>query len=166
MEYLGLYDKNGNDTGEKIIRTHDKKNVPEGKYIKLVLIFIKNSEDKFLFQLTSKEKDGKIATTGGHVQAGQSSIEAIYAEVSEELGIDIKNDNMKFIGSYFRGCAIVDVYYLEKDLDINNLTLQKEEVDSVNWYTVLELENLIEKDTLRKGNIDGLNMILDYLKRK
>ena len=69
MEYLDLYDKNKKITGDIIVRTHDKANVPNNKYINIVLVFIKNCEDKFLLQLTSKEKDSVIATTGGHVKS-------------------------------------------------------------------------------------------------
>ena len=166
MEYLDLYDKNGNTTGDVILRTHDKANVPEGKYIKLVLVFIKNSDNKFLIQLTSKEKGSVYATTGGHVKAGQSSIEAIHAEVSEELGLDISHEDIKLIGSMYKGFALIDVYYLEKDIDLDSITLQVEEVDSVNWYSIDEIRHFIEEGTFRKGNIDGLEMVLDHLNCK
>ena len=133
MEYLDLYDVNGNLTGESVLRTKDKSNIPEGKYIKLVLIFIQNSDNKFLFQTTSKVKGHVVATTGGHVQSGQTSKEAVINEVSEELGIDITNEDYKFVGSKIFKLAITDIYYLKKDIDINNIVLQEEEVESVNW---------------------------------
>ena len=161
MEYLDLYDVNGNLTGESIPRTKDKGNVPEGKYIKLVLIFIQNSDNKFLFQTTSECKGHVIATTGGHVQSGQTSKEAIINEVSEELGIDITNDDYKFIGSKIFKLAITDIYYLKKDIDLNNIILQEEEVESVNW---LSINKLISEDKLRKGNIEPFNEVLEYIK--
>ena len=163
MEYLDLYDINGNNTHESIPRTKDKENVPDDKYIKLVLIYIENSDKKFLFQLTSQSKEHVIATTGGHVQSGQTSNEAIINEVSEELGFDITNENYIFIDSYITKKAIVDVYYLKKDLDIDKLVLQEEEVESVKWYTKEELYKLIDDDKVRKGNIKGFNIVLNYL---
>lgn len=163
MEYLDLYDIEGNLTGESILRTKDKSNVPDGKYVKLVLIFIQNSENKFLFQRTSEVKDHVIATTGGHVQTGQTSKEAIINEVSEELGIDITNENYIYVCSYFRRKAIIDVYYLKKDLDINKLVLQEEEVESVSWLSIDEIDKLIEQGEVRHGNIEGYKKILEYL---
>ena len=163
MEYLDLYDINGNNTHESIPRTKDKENVPDDKYIKLVLIYIENSDKKFLFQLTSQSKEHVIATTGGHVQSGQTSNEAIINEVSEELGFDITNENYIFIDSYITKKAIVDVYYLKKDLDIDKLVLQEEEVESVKWYTKEELYKLIDDGKVRKGNIKGFNIVLNYL---
>ena len=89
MEYLDLYDKNKRLTGEIVLRTHDKANIEKGKYINIVLVFIKNSDNKFLFQKTSREKDSVIATTGGHVKLWEKSIEVILEEIKEELGLVI-----------------------------------------------------------------------------
>ena len=163
MEYLDLYDKNKKITGDIIVRTHDKANVPNNKYINIVLVFIKNCEDKFLLQLTSKEKDSVIATTGGHVKSGQTSIEAILCEIEEELGLKIDDNEVEYVGTYKRKFAFVDVYYLNKNVDISDITLQKEEVESVKWYTVDEINDLIISNKLRKGNIFAFKMILDYL---
>ena len=164
MEYLDLYDIDGNLTGESLLRTKDKSNIPEGKYIKLVLIFIQNSDNKFLFQTTSESKGHVIATTGGHVQSGQTSKEAVINEVKEELGIDITNEDYKFIGSKLFKLAITDIYYLKKDIDINNIVLQEEEVESVNWLSIDEIKKLIDEDKLRKGNIEPFKEILNYIK--
>ena len=58
--------------------------------------------------------------------------------------------------------AFEDVYYTNKKIDIDKLTLQKEEVDSIKWYTVKEIKELIKKDEFRKGNIDAFNRVLEY----
>ena len=163
MEYLDLYDINGNLTGESILRTKDKSNIPEGKYIKLVLIFIQYSYNKFLFHSTSEVKGHVVATTGGHVQSGQTSKEAVINEVSEELGIDITNEDYKFIGSKIFKLAITDIYYLKKDIDINNIVLQEEEVESVSWLSIDEIKELIDNDKLRKGNIEPFYEVLNYI---
>lgn len=65
MEYLDLYDINKNLTGEKIVRGKGKPIVPENNYINIVIIFIQNSRNEFLFQITSKDKGQELATTGG-----------------------------------------------------------------------------------------------------
>ena len=163
MEYLDLYDKNKRLTGEIVLRTHDKANIEKGKYINIVLVFIKNSDNKFLFQMTSKEKNSVIATAGGHVKSGQTSLEAILEEIKEEFGLVIGEDDIELIGTYKRKFAFVDVYYLCKDINSNELCLQKEEVESVNWYTINEIEKLIKQGKIRKGNIDGFNMVLKHL---
>lgn len=166
MEYLDLYDKDKKLTGERIIRGKGKPQVPEGNYINIVIIFIENSERKFLFQKTSKEKGNEWATTGGHVQSGQTSSEAIIAEVREELGIDISNDNFELIDSSIFGIAFMDVYYLKKDVKATDLKLQSEEVESVEWLTMEDVKSLIASGKLRKGNIAGFEKLANLIDKE
>lgn len=163
MEYLDLYDINKNLTGEKIVRGKGKPQVPENNYINIVIIFMQNSEGKFLFQITSKEKGNEIATTGGHVKSGQTSYEAILVEVEEELGLDISKEDVKMIDSYIFGVAFMDVYYLSKDINISDLRLQDDEVESVEWFTIDRIKELITEGKVRKGNIKAFDSILEYL---
>lgn len=152
MEYLDLYDENKNLTGEKILRSKDMKIEP-GKYINIVIVFIENSENKFLIQKTSKEKGSVWATTGGHVKSGTTCDEAIIEEIKEELGIDINPSELKHIQTNKFSVLYQDVYYLKKDIDINDITIQKEEVEYVKWLTKEEINELIGKDEFRKSNI-------------
>ena len=160
MEYLDLYDENKNLTGEKILRSKDMKIEP-GKYINIVIVFIENSESKFLIQKTSKEKGSVWATTGGHVKAGTTCDEAIIEEIKEELGIDINPSELKYIGTNKFNRAYQDVYYLKKDIDINEITIQEEEVEYVKWLTKEEINDLIEKDEFRKGNIGAFKSLTE-----
>lgn len=165
MEYLDLYDSNRNLTGKKIVR--DKKIISELKdsYINVVLVFIKNSLDKFLFQKTSKEKGSVIATTGGFVKSGSNSINTVFIEVSEELGIDISKDNIKLICTEIKDNIILDIYYLEKDINTSDLILQKEEVEEVFWLDTDEIKDLIKEDKIRKSNIKPFLDIINYLNK-
>lgn len=163
MEYLDLYDKNKKLTGEKIIRGKGKPQVPENNYINIVLIFIQNSKGDFLFQTTSKEKGNEIATTGGHVKSGQTSYEAILAEVDEELGIDISKDEVKMIDSYIFDFVFMDVYYLKKDIKLSELLLQTLEVESVEWLAIDEIKELIQEGKIRKSNIKAFDSVLSYI---
>ena len=58
-EYVDLYDKNKQLTGERIFREKGKKSLtPKGKYTIVVIAFIINSEGKYLIQKTSTRKKG------------------------------------------------------------------------------------------------------------
>lgn len=161
MEYLDLYDENRNLTGKKILRGSGKPD--KGNFINLVIIFIKNAENKFLIQKTSKEKGGIWATTGGHVKSGQTFTEAIIEEVKEELGIDISKENFKFIYTEKFDFAFMDVYYLEKNINIEDIEVQEEEVEFVKWLSVEEIKELIKNNKFRKGNILALENLLNKL---
>lgn len=159
MEYLDLYDENKILTGEKILRSKNME-IPEGKYVNIVIIFIENSEGKFLIQKTSKEKGSVWATTGGHVKSDCRCDDAILEEVKEELGIDLNTKNLKLILTEKKKSVFQDTYYIKKDIDLNEINLQKEEVEYVEWLSVDEINKLIENDEFRKGNINSFKYLL------
>ena len=162
-EYTDLYDENKNLTGEKLFREKGTKLiVPKGRYSIVVLAFIENSKGEFLFQMTSKRKKNVWATTGGHVKSGQTSKEAIIEEIKEELGIDINEDEVKLFKTYKYDDAFKDVFYIKKDIDINSLTYEKDEVEYVKYLTKDEILDLINNNgNIRKTNIDAFLDIIN-----
>ena len=162
-EYTDLYDENKNLTGEKLFREKGTKLiVPKGRYSIVVLAFIENPKGEFLFQMTSKRKKNVWATTGGHVKSGQTSKEAIIEEIKEELGIDINEDEVKLFKTYKYDDAFKDVFYIKKDIDINSLTYQEDEVEYVKYLTKDEILDLINNDgNIRKTNIDAFLDIIN-----
>lgn len=166
LEKRDLYDKNRNLTGETIYKGED---IPEGKYINVVLVFIQNSEGKFLIQKRSERKNGKFATTGGHPKTGESSIEGIITEVKEEIGIDLNKEDLHL---YFGGRSDTeqvfwDDYYAKIDIpDISKLQLQEEEVESVHWFSADEINELNKQDKFFMNHYEEFEVLLDWLKNK
>ena len=72
MEKRDLYNKERNLIGRTIFKGEE---IPDNMYILVVLIFIQNSEGKFLIQKRSARKNGKEAATGGHPKSGESRIQ-------------------------------------------------------------------------------------------
>ena len=158
MEYLDLYDENRKPIGKKIIRG-DKP--IEGTYINIVIVFMENSEGKFLIQKTSKRKGSVFATTGGLVSSGYTPDETIIKEIKEELGIDINIEELTLFYTAKRKYAFQDAYYLKKDIDINKLILQEDEVEYVKWLSIDEINKLIENNEFREGNIESFNKLIE-----
>ena len=165
MEYLQVFNKDKAAIDEKVLR-EDKYKLPDGKYFMIVLIFIMNSEGKFLMQKTSKSRNSCIATTGGHVSYGDTGLITVFKEAKEELGLDLDTNEIQYIDTLIFKNGIEETYFVNKDIDINTLTIQKEEVDYVEWFTVDEIKELINKKEFREGNIDAFYKVLDYIKKK
>ena len=51
MEYLNVYDDIGNLLNKKVLRS-EKKNLPNGKKFKIILVFIQNSKGEFYLSNT------------------------------------------------------------------------------------------------------------------
>ena len=164
MEYLNVYDINGNLLDKKIARI-DKDTLPNDEYFMVVLLFVENERGEFLLQKTSKIKNSVIATTGGHVTYGDTPLETVIKECKEELGIDLLESDIKYIYTENDGYCLIGVYYTKKDIDISKIILQEEEVESINWYTKEEIENFINNNELRKSNIKPYRRVLEYIKK-
>ena len=166
MEKRDLYDENRELTGETVYKGEQ---IPEGKYIIVVLVYIQNSEGKFLIQKRSKLKDGKYATTGGHVKSGETSVEGILSEVREELGLELNPDDLVlYYGNHSAEQQVFwDDYYIKLDIDdISKLKLQEEEVESVKWATAEEMKQMMKDGEFLKNHYEEFEILLDWLDKK
>ena len=163
MELRDLYDENKKLTGETIYKGQD---VPKGRYYITVVVFIQNSKNEFLLQKRVKNKDGKWATTGGHPISGKTSKQGIIAEIKEELGIDVVEENIKLFKTIKTEDDFVDIYYLKEDIDIKKIRIQKEEVEDVKWATVDEIKELIKNAAFSESHAKFFELSLKYLKLK
>ena len=161
MEYLQVFNKEKNILNEKVDRDNKYK-LPDGKYFMIALIFIENSEGKFLMQKTSKERHSCIATTGGHVAFGDTGFETIIREAKEELGLELLPEDINYVDTIIYKNCHLETYYTKNDIDINSITLQESEVESVDWYSIDEINNFISSKNFREGNIKPFELVLKY----
>ena len=79
---------------------------------------------------------------------GEDSIEAAIRGVKEELGIDIDRVNARYIGSalrYYQGCpGILDVCLFKSNVLIDDVKIQKEEVNDAKWLNRTEIMKLYD----------------------
>lgn len=163
MELLDVYDSNGNLTGRKIVRGDKSAILSLDEHIAVGVIFIENDKGEFLIQKTSKEKGGEFSSTGGHIDSGETPIESIRREVEEELGIDVSNDNIEEYGFLLFDMPLRYLFYLKKNIDIDNVKIQKEEVDYVEYMSISKIEELIKNNTMLKSH--GI-MFKELLKKR
>ena len=159
IEYRDLYDENKQVTGKTFIKGEQ---VPKGYYYLIVTIVIKNN-DKYLIQKRVERKCGKWALTGGHPKAGETSLEGIREEVKEELGIDITNDNPILFKTITHNDQFFDLYYLEKDIKLNDIKIQKEEVDDVCYATKDEIIKMHNENKFHEGHYKMFEEYLKYI---
>ena len=161
MELLDVYDKFGNKTG-KIIERSKVKELDKDEHIAVGVIFLENSEGKFLMQKTSFEKGGLYSSTGGHICSGEIPVESIKREVLEELGININDDKIIELGYILYDRPLRYMFYLKKDINIVDVVTQKEEVDFVKYMNVDEINQLIENKLITESHGIIFKKILEY----
>lgn len=166
MEKRDLYDYERNLTGETI---NKGEIIPNNRYIVVVLVFIQNSEGKFLLQKRSQIKGGKYATTGGHPKSGESSLEGIVTEVQEEIGLTLNPQDLTlyFSGRSDKERVFWDDYYIKMDIDdIHQLKLQEEEVSTVGWFSEEEIKKLMQQENFFINHYEEFEILLEWLKKK
>lgn len=163
IEYIDVLDENGISTGQIATRNEVYK---LGIWHRIVLVAIISKEKKVLLQ--QRQDNKKIypgmwdISVGGHVSSGQNSISAAIREVREEVGLHFSKKisvekfrymlSYRFINNFENGMIdnqFDDFFILELDSTANEtkIEFQKEEVKSVKWVSLQELEWLIKNDT-------------------
>lgn len=178
MEYFDVLNELGEFTGRVESREvcHN-----EGLWHRAVYGFIINKNGDVLLQKRSKAKklwpDLWDITAGGHVLAGEFGEQALIREVGEELGLDIKpievrylvgstsiNEKGSTINKHFNEC-----YLIKKDVDLNDITMQIEEVSDVRWFSKEEILKRINNNydgiTDKTGPWNFLKKYYEYLNK-
>ena len=161
-ELRDLYDINSNKTDKTY---HKGESIPEGYYPMVVMVVIRNSKGEFLMQKRSEAKGGDWGVTGGHPKSGETPREGIITEVKEELGLDFTNENFIEYDSGCDGRDCYKMYYVTKDLDINDITIQEEELSEVRWFTMDELKNMVETKELNENQIQCFIKVCNYIEK-
>ena len=163
MELLDIYDSSGNKTGKTIVRGDKTTKLTENEHIAVGVIFIENSNNEFLMQKTSIEKGGEFSSTGGHITHNETPLSSIKREVEEELGINVDNEDIKELGFINYDMPLRYIFYLNKDINLDDVKLQIEEVEYVKYMTIEEIRQIIKENQITKSH--GI-MFEEMLKRK
>ncbi|MBP3619995.1 MAG: NUDIX domain-containing protein [Clostridia bacterium] len=122
----------------------------QGLLHRVVHICIVNSKNQILLQKRSKKKRLYPSvwdiSAAGHILAGEKSLTSAIREVREELGLDLQEDEFEFLFAFLDDLSIddfyvneiADVYLVKKDVNIDDIKTQKNEVDEVKWVPVDE----------------------------
>lgn len=164
MEILSIYDDYGKVTEKTIVRG-SKIRLADNEHIAVAVIFIENTDGKFLIQKTSFEKGGEFSTTGGHVLAGETPLEAIIRETKEEIGLTLDKNEIKDLGYILYDVPLRFIFYVKKDINIKDLTIQKEEVEYVTYMSKKEIEEIIERGEITKSHGILFNKVMELLEK-
>ena len=146
MELWDLYTKDRTRTGQTMIRGEKQ---PEDTYRIVVHLCLFNSKGEMLIQQRQPFKDGWPnmwdITVGGSAVSGDDSRRAIERETLEELGlkIDFSQERPAMTISFPQGFD--DMYVLTRDIDLNDLKLQEEEVQRVKWADQEEILKILQE---------------------
>ena len=164
MELLDVYNDKGEVTGKVVKRGSGDEAFGPHEHIAVAIIFIENSKGEFLIQKTSDSKGGLYSSTGGHIDSKERSCDTVIREVKEEIGVDISHDDIVYLGFKTVDFPLRFLYYVKKDIDLDNIVIDHNEVKYVRYMSVPEIEKLISEGLMNKGHALMFNEILNYKK--
>lgn len=144
-ELVDVYDENKCKTN-KIIKRKDKDLLDENEFILAVHCWIINSKKEILITRRSlnKNRGGMWEDTHGGVQSGETSMQAMRRELKEEIGLDVKEEELKLVRSLKRKNIYRDCYVLFKDIDIKDISFNDNEVMDCKYVSLEKFEEMIK----------------------
>jgi len=159
-EFLDVLNQYGNKTGKSKPLTQVHR---DGLWHKSSHIWIYNSKEEILFQKRAETTffPGLLdISIGGHITSGKNQKETAIREVEEEIGLKIKNKDLKKVGikkmslilpnlNFFNN-EFVTIYLLKFEGNISSFRFQEQEVKSVKFIPIEKLESNLKNSKLYK----------------
>jgi isopentenyldiphosphate isomerase len=175
-ELIDICDENNNLLDIQKMKSEAHK---KGLWHRASHIWIYNSKGEILLQLRAKEKslypNMWDISAAGHIGAGEDSITSGSREVEEEIGLKLKKEDLDFwmirkVKAIFREIKNNEFYYVyffKFDGDINQLKLQKEEVQKIQFLPIDKIEEELKTNPNKYvPHGDYWFEVLDEVKKK
>ncbi|MBR3318895.1 NUDIX domain-containing protein [Candidatus Saccharibacteria bacterium] len=110
--------------------------------------FVKHEDDKTLVLFQKRSENIQFggfydASTGGHIDEGEDPLTAALREAREEIGMDLNPEELRLVCSYATDRKYITVYLSDRTGKNDELKLNPEEVEQVEWIALDDLDMFI-----------------------
>ena len=148
MEYWDVYDKKGKWRRRVIKKGERLKN---DEYHIIVEGWILRDDGNFIIQRRALDKKSFAGmwycSAGGSVISRETPKEGMVREFKEELGIDISEDELSLKRIITEKNTIFYIYLVRKNISLDEITLQEEEVMDVDLADPSKIKKMVEDKT-------------------
>lgn len=166
MELWDVYDIDRNKTDRTMVRGDSFE---EGDYHVVIHVCIFNKKGEMLIQQRQPFKEGWPnmwdITVGGSAIMGDSSQSAAERELFEELGIEMDLQGVRPNLTINFNNGFDDYYLVEKEVSLDSLTLQHEEVQNAKWATEEEILHMLKEETFIPYYESFIKLLFDIRKQ-
>ena len=149
MEFNDIYDKDRHLTGKIHRRGTPWK---KGEYGLVVCVWVYDGKGNIFMTRRAPGKScaGTWENSGGAVQAGETSLQAIVRELREETGITADESEFELLCSDRDKISHYDFYCLKRSFPIETVVLQPGETDGAKWVSFPEIHEMIHKKEISR----------------
>jgi isopentenyldiphosphate isomerase len=154
-EYIDIVSESGEPTGQIALKTEAHK---YGWWHNTIHLWLYTEKSEILLQQRSHKKPIYPllwdVSAAGHIDAGESFVDAAIRETKEELGLGLNKNDLKKIGvhkhlSTYSNGTVKDnefhqVYIAQLKVDITQLTPQEDEVEAIKLVSIEEFKMLLD----------------------
>lgn len=161
-EYWDIYDVNRQLTG-KTIKRGDV--FTEGEYYVCCDIWIINSKQQMLMtqRHPAKKAGGLWEFSGGGVLAGETTKQAAVREIKEELDLIIDETELNLLEVFKNKNYFMDIFLVKKDFNLEEITLQPDEVVDAKFLSGEEIEKMITENKVVRSVATRYKMYKELL---
>lgn len=176
MEILDIVDEYGNPTGETAERDIAHRRGLFHRTSHLWVLRRRGDTLQLLLQKRSEDKDSFPGcfdiSSAGHIPAGQDFVPSAIRELKEELGLCARPEELIYLGTrkiaddnVFHGAPFHDrqisrVYAIFRDIEAENISFQRAEIQAVQWQSLDFCRNMVSSGTPANCvSMEELNMI-------
>lgn len=180
MELFDIVNEEGIPTGETVERSEAHANGIMHRTAHVWIAREVSGKWQVLLQKRAMTKDsfpGSYDTSSaGHIQAGDEPLESAVRELEEELGIAADPEQLEFAGTFriqyesvfheklFKDNEIAFVYVYLGKVNLDEITVQEEELECVEWFDLDETyQECLAQNQKFCVPINGLETVRKYL---
>ncbi|RAL25951.1 NUDIX hydrolase [Thermoflavimicrobium daqui] len=118
------------------------------------LFFIQDGNILLLRRFNTGYEDGNYSVVAGHLDGGETVIQAAIREAKEEAGVDLKEENVEIVGVMHRkaGDERVDFFAVVKNWEGEIQNLEPHKCDDLRFFPLNDLPTNIIPYILRAIN--------------
>jgi ADP-ribose pyrophosphatase YjhB (NUDIX family) len=146
LDKIEADEKNFEKEVDELKKEYSEKKVDDDiNWIKTVGAILKDGGKILLVKRGHEPFRGTWTLPGGHIDEGETDVDAVVREVKEETSLDFEPT---YFGSYeecfkeLKWFAHVSVFYGDFKGKIDKKKLDKEEIKDIKWFDLTELDDL------------------------
>lgn len=122
------------------------------------LILMRDNEVLLLRRFNTGYEDGKYSMPAGHVDSGETFTEAVIREISEEVGITLKADDLHVAHMMHRKSVDserIDIFFVTEKWEGGVRNMEPRKCDDLSWFSL---------DNLPENTIPYIRQALEYVR--
>jgi mutator protein MutT len=107
--------------------------------IAVYIFLIKEGQILMARRFNTGWQDGNYGLPAGHLESGESLVNALLREVKEESGVDLNINDVELVHTMHRKNKYMDLFFIAKKWSGEPKIMEEDKCDDMKWFPLSEL---------------------------